>query len=273
MTKIWKSRFKRYKNSGSHFKSRRERIWLTLNKLNLRNWNNLEFKKIERNSVSRWNYTSWQLNFKSKQEIKTYYGRISESTFKKYKLASRNKLNLYNNLNIYDKFQIKPSKKTTDVSMGIYFKGSKIKPQGGIISWLETRLDVIIFKLNWASSIYQAKQIIRHGNILINNQIITIPSYILSPYDIIKILPKSRKIFKNYVKQKGNKIKEAHNRIYGRVPYPLGNLKYLKGKIEHLLILPLCLEVDYKTMTAILIFNYENEHLMLFHPLKMNISL
>lgn len=238
MTKIWKSRFKRYKK-GSHYKLRRERIWLTLKKLNLRHWNTLEYKRKKRSKGPKWRVTPWRLNYKSKQEIKTFYGRISESTFKKY-----------NNL-------AKP-------------RWLAQQKKNLIVSWLEIRLDVTIFKLNWALSIFHAKQIILHGHVLVNGKVISTPSYLLKPSDIIEVSPQSRDIIKHYVLNKIKKIEEAHKRIYswGTFPYPYGNLWYLKGKIEHILYLPLCLEVDYKTMSAILICYYENEQLMMYHPLK-----
>lgn len=232
MTKIWKARFKNYK-TGIRFNARRDKIWLTLNKLNLKKWDNLEFKK-KRSKHPRAMDTPWRLNYKSKQEIKTYYGRISESTYKKI-----NKKNRFDH--------------------------------GSVIGQFETRLDVIIFKLNWAESIFHAKQIINHGHILINGIKLRIPSYILKPGDIIGISSniESRKIIKSFLKKKLSRIDKINNLIYGRyLPYFLGGRNNLKGIIEYWFFLPMYLEVDYFTMTATLISKVDNEHLLIHHPLK-----
>lgn len=64
---------------------------------------------------------------------------------------------------------------------------------------LEKRLDNIIFRLAWAKSRSQARQMISHGHILVNGRRVTIPSYEVKIGDRVAISEKSQKltIFKN----------------------------------------------------------------------------
>ncbi len=46
-----------------------------------------------------------------------------------------------------------------------------------LLQLLEMRLDTICFTLGFASSIAQARQLVNHGHILVNNKVVTIPSF------------------------------------------------------------------------------------------------
>jgi ribosomal protein S4 len=50
---------------------------------------------------------------------------------------------------------------------------------------MESRLDVILFRLNFVSSVRMARQLIVHGNIVINNRIIRNPNYNFKKKDIL----------------------------------------------------------------------------------------
>ena len=58
---------------------------------------------------------------------------------------------------------------------------------------LERRLQTIVFRKGLAKSIYQARQLITHGHIAINNRRVTIPSYLVKreEEDKIDYLPRS----------------------------------------------------------------------------------
>ncbi len=58
---------------------------------------------------------------------------------------------------------------------------------------LERRLDNIVYRLGFATSRNQARQIVRHGHILVNHKKVNIPSYSTRPGDEISIREKSRK--------------------------------------------------------------------------------
>lgn len=68
-----------------------------------------------------------------------------------------------------------------------------------LIQRLETRLDNAIFRLGFASSHDQARQMISHGHITVNDRVINIPSYQLKKGDKIGIRPSSagKKVFEN----------------------------------------------------------------------------
>jgi len=57
---------------------------------------------------------------------------------------------------------------------------------------LERRLDNVIYKLGFASSLAQARQLVRHGHYVVNGKPVTIPSYLLSASDVVSIAEKSR---------------------------------------------------------------------------------
>ena len=68
-----------------------------------------------------------------------------------------------------------------------------------LIQKLETRIDNVIFRLGFASSHDQARQLISHGHIAVNGRLVTIPSYQLKKGDKITIFhsSKGKKIFEN----------------------------------------------------------------------------
>jgi small subunit ribosomal protein S4 len=66
-----------------------------------------------------------------------------------------------------------------------------------LIQLLEMRLDTLCFSLGFASSISQARQLVNHGHITINNKVINIPSFQCRLNDIISV--KERASSKNLV--------------------------------------------------------------------------
>jgi small subunit ribosomal protein S4 len=50
----------------------------------------------------------------------------------------------------------------------------------------------VIYKLGFASSLAQARQLVRHGHYEVNGKPVTIPSYLLSANDVVSIAEKSR---------------------------------------------------------------------------------
>lgn len=56
---------------------------------------------------------------------------------------------------------------------------------------LETRLDNVVFRLGFASSRKEARQLVTHGHFTVNGKKVDIPSYAVKPGDVIKIKEKS----------------------------------------------------------------------------------
>lgn len=77
----------------------------------------------------------------------------------------------------------------------LYFK--KADSQKGVtgenlLILLERRLDNTVFRIGFASSRNQARQIVRHNHILVNGKKVNIPSFQVSVDDVITLKEKSR---------------------------------------------------------------------------------
>jgi small subunit ribosomal protein S4 len=68
------------------------------------------------------------------------------------------------------------------------------KTGDNLISLLEARLDNIVFRMRFASSRSQARQIVSHGHVLVNGKRVTIPSYTVRENDTIEIAESSKKM-------------------------------------------------------------------------------
>jgi len=62
-----------------------------------------------------------------------------------------------------------------------------------LLMLLEQRLDNVVFRLGFASSRDQARQLVRHNHFLVNNRKVNIPSFQLSVGDVVTLKEKSRK--------------------------------------------------------------------------------
>ena len=60
-----------------------------------------------------------------------------------------------------------------------------------LLQILETRLDNVIYRAGFASTRRQARQMVSHGHFLVNGKRVTIPSFRVSPLDIVDVAPKS----------------------------------------------------------------------------------
>lgn len=68
-----------------------------------------------------------------------------------------------------------------------------------LTSYLEMRLDNVIFRLGWAKSHAQARQLVNHGHFLVNGQKVNIPSYQVEVGEVIslRVVSKESLVFKN----------------------------------------------------------------------------
>ncbi len=62
-----------------------------------------------------------------------------------------------------------------------------------LLIMLESRLDNVVFRLGFASSRPQARQMVRHGHIEVNGRKVDIPSYLVEPGDVIAVRENSRR--------------------------------------------------------------------------------
>ncbi|TYP50333.1 30S ribosomal protein S4 [Thermosediminibacter litoriperuensis] len=79
----------------------------------------------------------------------------------------------------------------------IYFEEA-IRRKGvtgeNLLRLLECRLDNVVYRLGFAKSRTQARQIVRHGHIEVNGRKVTIPSYQVRQGDVIAVREKSRSL-------------------------------------------------------------------------------
>lgn len=61
-----------------------------------------------------------------------------------------------------------------------------------LLTILESRLDNIIYRLGWASSRAEARQLVVHGHFNVDGRRVDIPSYLVKPGQVIAIREKSR---------------------------------------------------------------------------------
>src|SRR6476619_504713 len=62
-----------------------------------------------------------------------------------------------------------------------------------LLQQLERRLDNVIYRLGFATSRPQARQLVRHGHFTINGKKVDIPSYSVKPGDVVAVRQSSRK--------------------------------------------------------------------------------
>ncbi len=101
--------------------------------------------------------SEYRLQLREKQKAKRYYG-VLEKQFANY----------------YDKASRK---------QGITGEN--------LLGMLETRLDNVVYRLGFAASRAQARQLVRHGHFHVNGRRVNIPSFHVRPNDLVNIRPNS----------------------------------------------------------------------------------
>ena len=95
----------------------------------------------------------------AKQKLKGYYGNISEKQFRK----------------LYDE----AVRRRGDTSENL-------------IELLERRLDAVVYRMKFAVSPFQARQIVNHGHIQVNGKRVNISSYQVKDGDVVSVKQKSK---------------------------------------------------------------------------------
>lgn len=63
-----------------------------------------------------------------------------------------------------------------------------------LLRMLEKRLDNIVYRLHFAASRKQARQLVSHGHILVNGRRVNIPSYLVSADDSIEVHDRAKRM-------------------------------------------------------------------------------
>jgi small subunit ribosomal protein S4 len=105
--------------------------------------------------------SDYGMQLEEKQKLKAIYGMISEKQLHKY-----------------------------------YEKAIKTKGNTAVVlaQQLECRLDNIVYRLKFASTIFAAHQLVAHGHILVDGKKVDIRSYQVRPGQVISVKESSRKI-------------------------------------------------------------------------------
>jgi len=104
--------------------------------------------------------TNYGQQLLEKQRLRAYYG-VMEKQFVKY---------------------VRMAKKSQD------------QTGHALVKILERRLDNLVYRMGFASSIRQARQMVVHGHILVNGEKVDIPSYLCEVGDTISLKEKSRSV-------------------------------------------------------------------------------
>ncbi|WP_419420027.1 30S ribosomal protein S4 [Legionella sp. D16C41] len=102
--------------------------------------------------------SDYGLQLREKQKLRRYYGVLEKQFRNYYKAAARKKGSTGENLMVL----------------------------------LESRLDNIVYRMGFASTRAEARQLVTHKAILVNDQVVNIPSYLVSPGDVIAIRQRAK---------------------------------------------------------------------------------
>ena len=143
------------------------------------------------------------IQLQAKQKLKSYYGNINERQFR----------------NIYKKAIMK--------------KGDTAE---NLIGLLERRLDAVVYRSKFTTTIFSARQLINHGHVKVNGKKVNISSYQLKEDETIEISEKSKKLefievamankerdIPEYLQldEKNKKVKFVRTPKFDEVPYPI----------------------------------------------------
>ena len=105
-----------------------------------------------------------------------------------------------------------------------------------LIGLLERRLDAVIYRAKFATTIFSARQLINHGHVKVNGKKVNIGSYLIREEDSIEIRDKSKQLAifdialaskeretPEYIQmdEKNKKVKFVRIPKFEEVPYPV----------------------------------------------------
>ena len=101
------------------------------------------------------------VQLRAKQKLKGYYGNITEKQFR-----------------------------------NIYAEAVRRRGDTGehLVGLLERRLDAVVYRAKFVSTVFAARQFVNHGHVLVNGKRVTIPSYRVREGDVISVEDKSKEL-------------------------------------------------------------------------------
>jgi small subunit ribosomal protein S4 len=81
---------------------------------------------------------------------------------------------------------------------GYYHRASAAKGKTGenLLQQLELRLDNVVFRMGFADTRSEARQLVRHGHFQVNDKRVNIPSFSVKPGSTVEVVEKSRKMLR-----------------------------------------------------------------------------
>jgi len=165
-------------------------------------FNTRNYRPGQHGSARKGKLSDYGIQLEAKQKMKFYYGNINERQFR----------------NVYLK-AIKKKGNTTENLVGI----------------LESRLDTVVYRAKFATTVFSARQLINHGHIRVNDKKVNIPSYLVKSEDTIEIKNKSKEMtiilgallnkerdIPEYIQmdEKNKKAKLIRVPKFSEIPYP-----------------------------------------------------
>ena len=147
--------------------------------------------------------SDYGIQLQAKQKLKAYYGNMNERQFR----------------NIYKKANM--------------LKGDTSE---NLIGLLEQRLDAVIYRAKFSTTIFSARQLINHGHVKVNGKKVNIASYAVKEEDTVEIRDKSKQLAivdialaskeretPEYIQmdEKNKKFKFVRVPKFEEVPYPI----------------------------------------------------
>jgi len=179
--------YKKFTNLKNNVQNRQKLL-----KFKKKKWKNLLFK-LNRNSKIRKRNCYYKFYDQNSYTIPKYNNFFSKNY--KQDVLSKKSFNLfYGGLcQNYLKSLVKKSvKKSNQIK-------NKINTKKFFSGFLEKRLDVILVRSNFVLSVRNARQLISHKHVLINQKIVTDSSFLLDKGDIITFSKKSHKLVRYYL--------------------------------------------------------------------------
>jgi small subunit ribosomal protein S4 len=165
-------------------------------------FNTRNYPPGQHGSARKGKLSDYGIQLEAKQKMKFYYGNINERQFR----------------NVYLK-AIKKKGNTAENLVGI----------------LESRLDTVVYRAKFATTVFSARQLINHGHIKVNDKKVNIPSYLVKSEDTIEIKNKSKEMtiilgallnkereIPEYIQmdEKNKKAKLIRVPKFSEIPYP-----------------------------------------------------
>jgi small subunit ribosomal protein S4 len=120
----------------------------------------LTIRPGQHGAKSRRKLSDYGTQLKEKQKIKYIYGILEKQLRRQYALASK----------------------------------STAATGAALLSYLERRLDNVIYRLGWAGTRAQARQLVSHSHVYVNGKKMNIPSYTVNVNDVITLSNSGAKV-------------------------------------------------------------------------------